>query len=183
MKPASSTPLNMGSARSFPRDTWEWNKSPAVLRGYPCVTRTGTFSPGRASLSGCIGLHLILYSIHRTATDRWWAMSHSNTPPVTNRAPQSARSSSLRCVLAAKHHTAEQYSKIGRTKQRKHLSRSDLSWNTCHGFLKILSLWEAALETKHRCFSNVILESNVTPNITRSLDSFSTVLYETWRLS
>ena len=28
---------------------------------------------------------------------------------------------------AAEHHTAEQYSKIGRTKSRKHLSRSNLS--------------------------------------------------------
>ena len=42
-----------------------------------------------------------------------------------------SRSSSLRCVSSAEHHTAEQYSKTGRTKPRKHhLSRSDLSWNT-----------------------------------------------------
>ena len=41
--------------------------------------------------------------------------------------------------------------------------------------LKIPSLWEAALETKRRCFSKVILESNVTPNITRLSDSFCTV--------
>ena len=37
------------------------------------------------------------------------------------------------------------------------------------------SLWEAALETEWRCFSKVILESNVTPNIIRLSDSFSTV--------
>ena len=41
-------------------------------------------------------------------------------------------------------------------------------------FLKIPSLWEAALETKRRCFSKINLESNVTPNITRS-SAFSTV--------
>ena len=35
---------------------------------------------------------------------------------------------------------------------------------------------EVDLETERRCFSKVILESNVTPNITRSSDSFSTVL-------
>ena len=37
-------------------------------------------------------------------------MSHSNTPPVKNLAPLTTRSSSLRCVSAAEHHTAEQYS-------------------------------------------------------------------------
>ena len=102
-------------------------------------------------------------------------MSHSNTPPVRNRAPLTARSSSLICVSAAEHQTAEQYSKTGRTKLRKHLPKSDLSWNTLQNFLKILSLWEAAMETERRCFSKVILESNVTHNITRSSDSFSAV--------
>ena len=43
-------------------------------------------------------------------------------------------------------------------------------------FLKIPCIYEAALETVQRHCSNVILESNVTPNITRSSDSFSTVL-------
>ena len=86
-----------------------------------------------------------------------------------------ARSSSLRCVSAAEHQTAEQYSQTGRTKPRQHLPRSDLSWNTRQEFLKIPSLWEAAMETAQRCFSKVILESNVTHNITRSSDSFSTV--------
>ena len=86
-------------------------------------------------------------------------MWHSNTPPVRNRTSLTAQSS-LRCVSAA-----EQY------KTRKHLPRNDLSWNTLLDFLKIPSLWEAALETKRRCFSNAILESNVTPNITRSSDS------------
>ena len=65
--------------------------------------------------------------------------------------------------------------KTGRTKPRKHLPRSDLSRNTRQDFLKIQSLWEAALETERRCFSNVILKSNVTPNITRSSESSSTV--------
>ena len=54
-------------------------------------------------------------------------MSHSNTPPVRNQAPLTTRSSSLRCVLAAEHQTAEQYSKTGRTKPRKRLPRSNIS--------------------------------------------------------
>ena len=80
---------------------------------------------------------------------------HSNTPPVRNRAPLTARSSSLRFVSAAEHQTGEQYSKTGRTKPWKHLPRSDLSWNTRQDFLKIPSLWEAALEAERRCFSKV----------------------------
>ena len=85
-------------------------------------------------------------------------MSHSNTPPVRNRTPLTAWSSSLRCVSVAEHHTAEQYSKMGRTKPRKHLPRRDLSWNTRQDFLKIPSLWEAALDTERRYFSNVYPE-------------------------
>ena len=102
-------------------------------------------------------------------------MSHSNTPPVRNRAPLTARYSSLRGVSAAEHQTAEQYSKAGRTKPRKHLPRSALSSNTSLDFLKIPGLCEAALESERRCFSKVIFESNVTPKIRRSSDSFSTV--------
>ena len=97
------------------------------------------------------------------------------TLPVRNRAALPARSSSLRCVSAAEHKTVEQYSKTGRTKPRKHLPRSDLSWNTRQDFLKTPSLCEAVLETERRCFSKVIFESNVTRKITRSSDSFSTV--------
>ena len=73
-----------------------------------------SFSTCTLLLRGCTGLQLILYSIDSTATDRQWAMSHSNTPPVRNRAQLTARSSSLRCVSAAEHHTEEQCSKTPR---------------------------------------------------------------------
>ena len=122
----------------------------------------------------------LIQHVHRTATNRRWAMSHSNTLPVRNRAPLTAWSSSLRCALPAKHHTAVQYCKRGRAKPRKHLLWSDLSWNTHQDCLKIPSLWEAALETKQRCFSKVSLKLNATPNITRSSDSFSTVPAIVW---
>ena len=102
-------------------------------------------------------------------------MSHSITPPVRNRAPLTARSSSLRCVSAAEHQTAEQFSKNGRIKPRKHLPRSDQSKNTNQDFHKIPNRCEAALEIKRRCFSKVIFESNVTPKMTRSPDSFGTI--------
>ena len=65
--------------------------------------------------------------------------------------------------------------KTGRTKPLKHLPSSRLSWNTCQYFLKIPSRSEAAQEKEQRCFSKVILKSNVIPNITRSSDSFNTV--------
>ena len=107
--------------------------------------------------------------------DQTLEMSLSDTPPVRNQPLPTARSSSLRCVSAAYYQTAEQYSKTGRTKPRKHLLRCDLSWNTLQDFLKIPSLCKAALETEWRCFSKVIFKSNVTPKITRSSDSFSTV--------
>ena len=100
-------------------------------------------------------------------------MSHSNTHPVKKLAPLTTRSCSLWCVSAAEHHTAEPYSKTGRTNPRTHLPRSDQSWNTRQDFHKIPTLCEAALETVRRCFSKVILESNVAPNILSSLDSFS----------
>ena len=61
----------------------------------------------------------------------------------------------------------------GQNKPWKHFP--SLSWNTRQGFLNILSYWEAALETEQRCLSKVILESNVTPNLTSLSDSFSTV--------
>ena len=88
------------------------------------------------------------------------------------------RSSSLRCVSAAIDHTAEQNSKTGKTKPQKHRPMSIVSWNTRHDFLKIPSLWEAALETERRCFSKVNLESNVTPNISRWSDSLENDLLE-----
>ena len=65
--------------------------------------------------------------------------------------------------------------KLAKTKPQKYLPMSNLSWNSRQDFLKIPCLWEAALETERRCFSKVNLESNVTPNISRSTDSCSTV--------
>ena len=82
-------------------------------------------------------------------------MSHSNTPPVKKLAPLTTLFGSLKFVYAAEHHTSVQYSKMGRTKHRKHLPRSNLSWNTRQVFLKIPRIWEAALETEWRCFSKV----------------------------
>ena len=91
--------------------------------------------------------------------------------PSKKQAPLTTRSNSLRCVTAADYHTREQYSKTGRTKPRKHLPRSNLSWNTCQDSLKI-----ASLQTERRCFlkSHLGFKCQST-NIIMSSDSFSTV--------
>ena len=52
---------------------------------------------------------------------------------------------------------APQYYKTGRTKHQINRRMIDWSWNTCHDFLMIASLWAAALETERRCSSKVIL--------------------------
>ena len=124
----------------------------------PLVTRTGTYGTGRAPYRGCIGLHLILYSINNTETDRRCARSHANTPPVKKLALLTTRFSSLRCVSASEHQTAEQYSKTGKTKPLKHLTRSSLSWNTCQDFLKIQAveklLWKQSEYASQKSFWN-----------------------------
>ena len=68
-----------------------------------------------------------------------------HTPSEKKRAPLTTRSSSLRCVSTAEHHTTLQYSTTGRTKPRMHLPRSNLSWNSSQDFLELPSL-KAALE-------------------------------------
>ena len=113
--------------------------------------------------------------MHNSATDQRWARLHSKPPPARKSALLTTLSISLSCESAAEHHTAEQYSKTSRKKLQKDLRRSDRSWNTCQDFLMIPSIWAVALETERRCFSKIILALNVTPSITRSAHSFSTV--------
>ena len=103
---------------------------------------------------------------HRSTMSIW--LPHSSKLSVKNLVPLTTQFSSLRFVLAAEHHTAKQYSKTGRTNPRKHRPKSNVSWNTRQNFIKILRLSEAALET-------VKSQLNVTPNMSRSWDSFITV--------
>ena len=110
------------------------------------VTLTGTYGAGRAPYSGCIGLHLILYIIHSTATYRRWAMSHSNTPPVR------------RYVSANEHHTAEQDSKIVMDKNES-ISQGGIY----HGILARTS-WRVFHDTLTSCSGNrakVLLKSHL----------------------
>ena len=135
LKSSCSSPSNTGSLRSFQRDT---EKGTKLLRHWEVlqrggadeclwattalrVTRAGTYGKGNAPLKGCIGLLLILNSMHNSATDRRWARLHSKTPPAPKPALLTTLSSSLMCESAAEHHTAAQYSKTSRTKPRPSL--------------------------------------------------------------
>ena len=149
MKPANPTLSNTGPTRAFQRDTERGIKSCGTARrriSIPMCDQSTACNPdwhkgtGGAPQSGCTGLHLILFSIHNIATDRRWERLQLSTPPAKKQALLTTRSTSLRCVSAAEHHTAEQYSKTGKTKLQKHLMMSNLSWNTCQDFLKIPSL-------------------------------------------
>ena len=140
----------------------------------------------------------VFYSIDNTATDWRWAMSHSNTPPVSKQAQLTTLPSYLRSLTRPR---GRQISCLGTTpsiqlsvsaadraphcrtvlqnwkdKTTKASPSSNISWNTRQDFLRIPCLWGAALETERRWSSKVILKSNVTPNISRSSHSFSTVL-------
>ena len=115
------------------------------------LTRTGACGTFWAPRRGCSGLHLTLYSIHDTATNRRCAMLHSNIPPVKKQIPLTMRSSSLKCVLAAERQTAEQYSKTGWVKRRKHLVRAiyhEILARTSSGFQVFEKLhWKPSEDT------------------------------------
>ena len=137
LKPASpletcqSHTIKHRVGKIVPKRHQEGHKASAMLRSPPTrrrervpmsiqstkrVTRAGTYGKGNAPLKGCIWLLLILNSMHNSATDRRWTRLQSKTPPARKPALLTTLSSSLRCESAAEHHTAEQYSKTGRTK-------------------------------------------------------------------
>ena len=82
---------------------------------------------------------------------------HSNTSPVNKQAPLTTWSGSVRFLLAAEHHTAENNSKTDRIKPIKLLPWSNLSWTARHDFLKIPNLIIVTnFKTEQRCFSKVM---------------------------
>ena len=107
---------------------------------YRCETKSTAcnphwhIGPGRAQQRGSIGLHLILHSIHNTATDRRWAVLHSNTSPVKKLAPMTMRSCSLIkvciCGRAPECKTVLQ----NRQRQNSERPRSNLPWKIRQDF-------------------------------------------------
>ena len=94
LKPASPTPSNTWSLRTFQSDT---ERDTKLLRQWvvlqrgganeclwatnaPRVPPAGTYGKGNALLKGCIGLLLILYSRYNSVTIQRWAGLHSKTP-------------------------------------------------------------------------------------------------------
>ena len=113
--------------------------------------------------------------MHNSATDRRRSRLQCKPPPARKPALQTILSSGLRCESAAEHHTAEQYSKTGRTKLQKNLRMSDRLRNTCQDFLIIPSLMSWSTGNRPKVLLKGHLSIKGYPNITRSADFFSTV--------
>ena len=113
------------------------NKGSTVLRGSAVkwrinirmcdqgtrVTRSGTYGPGIRIIKRVHPVTPDLIQNTRNgsrSTMRNVTLKHT---PVRNWAPLTARSSSLRCVSAAKHYTAEQYFKKGQEKNLGSISQ------------------------------------------------------------
>ena len=122
--------------------------------------------------------------------------TQTNTYAVIKLEPLTTRSicSSLRCVSAAEHHTAEHYTKADRIKLRKHLPRSSLQLNTRQDFLKVQAFeklpWkpseDASQISSWNQMSLPIYQGHQTPSAQLS-QSFMGVTLDalcvTWRLS
>ena len=92
-------------------------------------------------------------------------MSHSNTPPVRNRAPLTAWSSSLRCVLQPSTRLQNSTPKLA-GQNPKSISQEAIYHGTFERTSSRYQVFEKLLHGNR---------SNVTDNITRPSDSFSTV--------
>ena len=129
--------------------------------------QASTLKLSNAPLKRFIGLLLIL-KVCPTLLQIVEGHGYANTAPARKTSTPDTLFSSVRCKSAAEHHTAEQYSKTGRTKLQKHLRSSDRSWNIFHDFLII--------PIKSRNCSSGNSKKKVKPNITRSSDFFTIVL-------
>ena len=148
LKPATPTPSNTGSAWLFHRDRARRRIS------IPMCDQSSACNPHwhiRARYCTTKRVHRVTPNLiqhtkycHRSMMTNF-TLKHS---PVRKRSSLTARFSSLWCVSAVEHRTANSASKTGRTKPWKHLPRSNLSWNTRQEFLKTPSLWEDALKTE-----------------------------------
>ena len=166
-----------------PKRHWEWHKCIAVLKccahecpwptKAPRVTCAGTYDKSNAPLKGCIRLLQCTTLLHHDV------QGCNNTVATLLQHDVQGCNNTVATLLQhdvkAPHCWAN--SKTGRTTLQNDLRKSDCSWNTFQDFLMIPSLSAAALETEWRWFSTVILASNVAPNVTKSVDSFSTVPY------
>ena len=123
-------------------------------------------------------------------------MSHSDTPPVIKRAPLTRRHSSLKCISAAEHHFAESAPKrAGQNTEsisQEAIHQEILAKTNLHNYyllyllliifsiLNYIKEYYTYLHNTHTFRKPnedaFILESNVTPNISRSSDSCSPVL-------
>ena len=110
----------------------------------------------------------ILKKTLREATLRLCQRSQLTLPPLNrNNRPTwlTTRSSNDRWEVAADIQTGEQYACTGSMNAQKHLATTVASRKTLIVFLKMPTLIEAVAAIALTCFSNVNLESRMTPKI------------------
>ena len=102
-------------------------------------------------------------------------MLQSNTPPVRNQAPLTARSSSLRCECVTEHHIAQQYPKTGRTKSPKASPKKRSIMEHSPGLPQDTKSLRSCSGNRAKILLKYHLRINITPNITRESKSLSIV--------
>ena len=110
----------------------------------------------------------ILKKTLRDATLRLCQRSQLTLLPLNRPTWLTTRSSNDRWEVAADIQTGEQYSSTRGINAQKHLATTVTSWKTLIVFLKMPTLIEAEAAIALTCFSNVNLESRMTPKIFNS---------------
>ena len=110
----------------------------------------------------------ILKKTLRDATLRLCQRSQLTLPPLNRPTWLTTRSSNDRWEVAADIQTGEQYSSTGSINAQKHLATTVTSRKTLIVFLKMPTLIEGEAAIALTCFSNVNLESRMTPKIFNS---------------
>ena len=131
----------------------------------PRVGLLNTCCAGKRPRTGWSTRLSILKKTLRDATLRLCQRSQQTFPPLKRLTWLTTRSSNDRWEVAADIQTGEQYSSTGRINAQKHLATIAISRKTLIVFLKMPTLIEAEAAIALTCFSNVNLESRMTPKI------------------
>ena len=172
-----------------PTGTLRREQNPMVLRGSvarrrisiisiksvtraPRETRTGTYGTRIEHHKEGDAGNTWSYTAYTVQSQIDNEQCHTQTHPQVKKCSSlTARWISLRCVSAAEHHTAEQYSKTGRTKlPSKHLPRSIMEFSPWLPKVFEKLLWQPSEDASQMSSWNT-----TSHNISRSSDSFSTV--------
>ena len=134
----------------------------------PRVVLLNTHCPGKRPCTGWSTRLSILKKALRDATLRLCQRSQLTLPPLNWPTWLTTRSSNDREEVAVDIQTGEQYSSTGSINAQKHLATTVTSRKTLIVFLKMPTLIETDAAIALTCFSNVNLESRMTPKIFNS---------------